>query len=96
MNSKITFRANETERHSLHYSFTVVTQDWLTFVYNGQVLQQLFSVFFLDVQNFMELASNSHQVPQRMEELFIFFLRLVSEYFIKHNDMNPRVFRKVK
>ncbi len=181
LNSEITFRANETEGHSLHYSFTVVTQGWLTFVYNGQeitlkpddlyfyspgqpltilsasrdyqavsilideqtaleiptvrhlvsiayqpmallngpvvslphdaaskladriremigyfndkhkyksqVLQQLFSVFILDVQNFMELATNSHQAPQRMEELFIVFLRLVSEYFIEHHDI---------
>ncbi|MCR4602922.1 MAG: AraC family transcriptional regulator [Prevotella sp.] len=181
LDAETTFRANETEGHSLHYSFTIVTQGWLTFVYNGQeiclkpndfyiyspglpitilsasndyqavsilideqtaleiptvrnlvsiayqplallngpvvslsdeaagklveriremiayfnaqhiyksqILQQLFSVFILDVQQILELATSRQQPPQRMEELFIVFLHLLSEYFIPHHDI---------
>lgn len=177
----ITFKANKTEGRSLHYSFTIVTQGWLTFVYNGkeftirphdlyiyspglpitilsasadyhavsilideqtaleiptvrylvsvayqplallnrpavslphdaagklvdriremityfnathiyksQILQQLFSIFLLDVQNVLEIESRHQQPPQRMEELFVIFLRLLPEYFIEHHDI---------
>ncbi len=181
LDSQITFRANETEGHSLHYSFTIVTQGRLTFIYNGQemtllpndlyiyspglpltvlsatsdyqslcilideqtaleipavrhlvsitykplallkgpilslspdaannltnrmremiayfnsqhsyksqILQQLFSVFILDVQNLLEVSTHPHQQPQRMEDLFIAFLHLLSEHFIEHHDI---------
>ncbi|MCR4583266.1 MAG: AraC family transcriptional regulator [Prevotella sp.] len=181
LDAEMSFRSNETEGHSLHYSFTIVTQGWLTFVYNGQeitlrpndlyiyspgmaitilsassdyhsvcilideqsaleiptvrhlvsiayqplallngpvvslppeaagklvdrisemiayfnsrhiyksqVLQQLFSVFILDVQNMMEIATDHQQPPLRMEEIFIVFLRLLSEYFADHHDI---------
>jgi len=181
LDAESTFKANKTEGHSLHYSFTIVTQGWLTFVYNGQeitlkpndlyiyspglpltilsassdyqavsilideqtaleipivrhlvsvayqpmallygptmslspdaagklteriremigyyhsphiyksqVLQQLFSVFILDVQNILELAATHQQPPQRIEELFIEFLRLLPEHFIEHHDI---------
>jgi len=181
LDSQITFRANETEGHSLHYSFTIVTQGRLTFIYNGQemtllpndlyiyspglpltvlsatsdyqslcilideqtaleipavrhlvsitykplallkgpilslspdaannltnrmremiayfnsqhsyksqILQQLFSVFILDVQNLLEVSTHPHQQPQRMEDLFIVFLHLLSEHFIEHHDI---------
>ncbi len=180
LDADISFKSNETEGHSLHYSFTIVTQGWLTFVYNGQeitikpndlyiyspglpivilsassdyqslcvlideqtaleiptvrhlvniaykpltllngpvvpllpeaadkltfrmremigyfnaqhlyrsqILQQLFSVFILDVQNSLEITGQQ-QPPQRMEELFIVFLRLLPEYFISHHDI---------
>jgi len=181
LDSEITFKSNETEGHSLHYSFTIVTQGWITFVYNGQeitlkpddlyiyspglpitilsssndyqaisilideqtaleiptvrnlvsvayqplallnspvvslppdaaiklvarisemigyfnsqhiyksqILQQLFSVFILDVQYIMEIVTNHHQPPQRMEEIFVIFLRLLSEHFIEHHSI---------
>ncbi len=181
LDADISFKSNETEGHSLHYSFTIVTQGWLTFVYNGQeitirpndlyiyspglpitilsassnyqslcilideqtaleiptvrhlvsivyqplallkgpvvplspaiaakltdrmhemigyfnanhiyksqILQQLFSVFILDVQNTLEIASAQQQPPQRMEEIFIVFLRLLPEFFIEHHDI---------
>ncbi len=181
LDSEVTFRANETEGHSLHYSFTIVTRGWLHFIYNGQeitikpddlyfyspglpitilssssdyqavgvlideqtalaiptvrnlvniayspiallnvpvvslpphaaskladriremtdyfnsrhiyksqILQQLFSVFILDVQHYLEIATDQQQPPQRMEEIFIVFLRLLPEHFIEHHDI---------
>ncbi len=182
LDAEMTFKANETEGHSLHYSFTIVTQGWLKFIYNGQVvtikqddlfiyspgqplnilsacsdyhavsilideqtaleiptvrhlvsiaykpltllhgpvlslskqaaenmanrvremigyfhaphfyksqiLQQLFSVFLLDAQNLLELANDRQQPPQRLEELFIAFLRLLSEHFVAHHNIS--------
>ncbi len=181
LDSEISFKTNETEGHSLHYSFTIVTQGWLTFIYNGQeitlkpndfyiyspglpitilssssdykslgimideqaaleipivrhlvsiayqpmalmngpamslspeaankladriremidyynaphiyksqILQQLFSVFILDVQNYMEIGRNHQQPPQRMEEIFIAFLRMLPKFFVEHHDI---------
>jgi len=180
LDSEITFKTNETEGHSLHYSFTIVKQGWLTFVYNGleitlrpndlyiyspgmaitilsassdyqavcilideqaalenptvrylvsiayqplvllnrpvislspltavkltdritemigyfhaphiyksQVLEHLFSLFILDVQNILEITTHQ-QAPQRMEELFIAFLRLLPKHFAEHHDI---------
>ncbi len=180
LDAATTFKANETEGHSLHYSFTIATQGWLTFNYNGQemtlkandyyiyspglpitilsassdyravsilideqtaleiptvrhlvsiayqpvallsgpliplppevadklvrriremidyfnaphiyksqILQQLFSVFMLDTQNLLKLSAHP-QAPQRIEELFIALLRLLSEHFIEHHDI---------
>ncbi len=181
LDAEKSFKSNETEGHSLHYSFTIVTQGWLTFIYNGQqitikpddlyiyspgmpinilsassdyrsvcilideqtalenptvrhlvsiaykpmallngpvvalsadaarqlteriremilyfharhiyksqILQQLFSVFILDIQNILEISAGQQQQPQRMEELFVGFLRLLPEYFIEHHDI---------
>ncbi len=181
LDAEKSFKSNETEGHSLHYSFTIVTQGWLTFVYSGQeitikpgdlyiyspglpitilsasndyhslsilideqtaleiptvrylvsiaykpvallsgpvlslspesasqltnrifemiryfqakhiykwqILQQLFSVFILDVQNIMEISRGLQQPQQRMEELFVIFLRLLPEHFIQHHDI---------
>ncbi len=181
LDADISFKSNKTEGHSLHYSFTIVTRGWLTFVYNGQeitikphdlyiyspglpitilsassdyqslcilideqtaleipivrhlvsiaykplallhgpvvsltpdaadkltdrmremigyfnaqhiyksqILQQLFSVFILDVHNMLEIATGYQQPPQRMEEIFIDFLRLLPEYFVDHHDI---------
>ncbi len=55
-------------------------------LYKSQILQQLFSVFILDVQNILKIAA-SHQPSQRMEEIFIVFLRLLPEHFIEHHDI---------
>jgi len=181
LDADISFKSNETEGHSLHYSFTIVTQGWLTFVYNGQeitikpndlyiyspglpitilsassdyqslcilideqtaleiptvrhlvsiaykplallngpvvsltpdaagkltarmremigyfnaqhiyksqILQQLFSVFILDAQNIMEIATSHQPSAQRMDDLFVVFLRLLPEHFIEHHDI---------
>ncbi len=181
LDAEITFKTNKTEGRSLHYSFTIVTQGRLTFVYNGQeitlkpddlyiyspgmpitilsassdyqalsvmideqtaleipvvrhlvsiayqplallngpaislppeasskltgriremidyfnaphiyksqILQQLFSVFILDVQNLLEIVADHQQPPQHIEEIFIDFLRLLPEYFVMHHDI---------
>ncbi len=56
-------------------------------IYKSLVLKQLFSVFLLDVQNIMEISSGQRQLPQRTEELFVAFLRLLPEYFVEHHDI---------
>ncbi len=181
LDAQMTFRANQTEGHSLHYSFTIVTRGWLNFIYNeqkitirpgnlyiyspglsltilsassdyqalsvlideqtameipavrnlvsiaykplallhapvvslspdaagkladrmremigyfhaqhiykSQILEQLFSVFILDVQNYLEIAADHQPSLQRRDEIFIVFLRLLSQNFIQHHDI---------
>ncbi len=181
LDASTTFKANETEGHSLHYSFTIVTQGWLNFIHNGQeitikpndfyiyspglsvkilsaskdyqavsilideqtafeiptvrhlvsiayqplsllkgpvislssevatklgnriremidyfnaphiyksqILYQLFSVFILDAQNVLKIANENRQSSQRIEELFVAFLRLLPKYFLEHHDI---------
>jgi len=181
LDAQMTFKANKTQGYSLHYSFTLITQGWLTIIYNGreltlrpndlyiyspglsiniisaskdynavsvlvdekmaleiptvrnlisiayqpvlrlsepklalpadvahhleckfremidyfnsehiyksQVLQLLFSVLMLDIVNIQGKAISSRQIPQRMEALFINFLRLLPAHFIKHHDI---------
>ncbi len=181
LDAEKSFKANETEGRSLHYSFTIVTRGHLTFVYNGQqftlkphdlyiyspglpltilsassdydalcilideqaalgiptvrqlvsiayqpmalidgpvlsmnaetaqeladriremigyfhrphiykwqVLQHLFSVFLLDAQNLLAKTIDRHQPPQRVQEIFVIFLRLLSEHFVVHHDI---------
>lgn len=182
LDADISFKTNKTEGHSLHYSFTLVKQGWITFTYNGQeitlksndlyiyspglpitilsasndyqslgimideqtaleiptvrnlvsiaykpiallnvpfislapddahklgdriremityfnaehiyksqILQQLFSVFILDVHNIMETATNPQQTAQRMDEILVAFLRLLPEHFVEHHDIS--------
>ncbi|MCR5394621.1 MAG: helix-turn-helix domain-containing protein [Bacteroidales bacterium] len=58
-----------------------------THIYKSQVLQLLFSVFILDVQNLVEHVSADLQPPQRVEELFVTFLRLLQKHFVERHDI---------
>jgi AraC-like DNA-binding protein len=42
---------------------------------------------FLDLQNAQEQAIDNHPVPQRVEELFIDFIRLLPDHFAQHHDI---------
>jgi len=45
------------------------------------------AVFLLDVQNAQQQAIAHRQTPQRVEEIFIGFIRLLPEHFIEHRDI---------
>ena len=54
--------------------------------YKGKLLQMLFAVFMVELQNVLELTV-THHVSPRVEEIFIGFNRLLPEHFIEHRDI---------
>jgi len=56
-------------------------------IYKGEVLRMLYSIFLLDLQNAQQHAIVHHQTPQRVEEIFIGFIRLLPRYFAQHHDI---------
>ena len=56
-------------------------------IYKGEVLRMLYSIFLLDLQNAQQRAILHRQTPQRVEEIFIGFIRLLPRYFAEHHDI---------
>ena len=56
-------------------------------IYKGEVLRMLYSIFLLDLQNAQQRAIVHRQTPQRVEEIFIGFIRLLPRYFVEHHDI---------
>lgn len=46
-----------------------------------------YSIFLLDLQNAQQRAIVHRQTPQRVEEIFIGFIRLLPDNFIEHHDI---------
>jgi AraC-like DNA-binding protein len=56
-------------------------------IYKGEVLRMLYAVFLLDLQNAQNSAIVHRQTPQRVEEIFIGFIRLLPRFFVEHHDI---------
>ena len=56
-------------------------------IYKAEVLRLLYAVFLLDLQNAQQHAVVHRQVPQRVEEIFIGFIRLLPDHFAEHHDI---------
>lgn len=56
-------------------------------IYKEKILQMLYAVFLLDLQNAQEKAIPQRTVPQRVEEIFIGFQRLLPLHFAEHHDI---------
>ena len=56
--------------------------------HKSAIAQYLYAVFLLDLQNALEQTTVYDMVPRRTEEVFIGFMRLLSEYFIEHHDLS--------
>ena len=56
-------------------------------IYKAEVLRLLYAVFLLDLQNAQDRAIVHPQVPQRVEEIFIGFIRLLPDHFVEHHDI---------
>ncbi|MBR2103036.1 MAG: helix-turn-helix transcriptional regulator [Prevotella sp.] len=56
-------------------------------IYKAKILQMLYAVFLLDVQSAQAKAISRRQVPQRIEEIFIGFFRLLPRHFAEHHDI---------
>ena len=72
-------------------------------IYKGEVLRMLYSIFLLDLQNAQQRAIVHRQTPQRVEEIFIGFIRLLprhfadtpsfSKFFSRLSGMSPKEYR---
>ena len=56
-------------------------------VFRDKLLRMLYAVFLVDLQNEQEHAITERQVPQRVEEIFIGFNRLLPQHFLNHRDI---------
>lgn len=56
-------------------------------IFKEKLLRMLYAVFLVDLQNAQEKAIVHPQVPQRVEEIFIDFNRLLPIHFINHRDV---------
>ena len=56
-------------------------------IYKAEVLRMLYVIFLLDLQNVQDRTIVHRQIPQRVEEIFIGFIRLLPEYFVEHHDI---------
>lgn len=55
--------------------------------YKAEVLRMLYAVFLLDLQNVQDKVIRQRTVSQRVEEIFISFIRLLPKYFASHHDI---------
>ena len=56
-------------------------------IYKAEILRMLYAVFLLDLQDAQNKAIVHRNVPQRVEEIFIEFIRLLPQYFNVHHDI---------
>lgn len=56
-------------------------------IYKAEVLRLLYAVFLLDLQNVQDRTIEHRQIPQRVEEIFIGFIRLLPDNFIEHHNI---------
>ena len=56
-------------------------------IYKAEVLRMLYAIFLLDLQNAQSRAIVHRQTPQRVEEIFIGFIRLLPRHFAQHHDI---------
>ncbi len=56
-------------------------------IFKEKVLQMLYAIFLLDLQNAQERATLQRSVPQRVEEIFISFIRLLPDHYAEHHDI---------
>ena len=55
-------------------------------LYKKEILRMLYATFLLDMQNAQQHSITSHQIPPRIEEIFIGFIRLLPHHFAQHHD----------
>jgi len=56
-------------------------------IYKAEVLRLLYAVFLLDLQNVQDRTIVHRQLSQRVEDIFIGFIRLLPDHFIEHHDI---------
>ena len=79
--------AADTAQHLIMKLREIIGYLHSTHIYKGEVLRMLYSIFLLDLQNAQNSAIVHRQTPQRVEEIFIGFIRLLPRHFAEHHDI---------
>ena len=79
--------ASDAARHLLMKMREIIGYLHSEHIYKGEVLRMLYSIFLLDLQNAQQRAIVHRQIPQRVEEIFIGFIRLLPSHFAQHHDI---------
>ena len=56
-------------------------------IYKREIIRMLYAVFLLDFQNAQQKAISHRAIPQRVEDIFIGFIRLLPLHFAQHHDI---------
>ena len=56
-------------------------------LYKTEILRMLYASFLLDMQNAQQHSITRQQIPPRVEEIFIGFIRLLPHHFTEHHDI---------
>ncbi len=56
-------------------------------IYKAEILRMLYAIFLLDLQNAQEKAIQKRIVPQRIENIFVNFIRILPLHFAEHHDI---------
>ena len=56
-------------------------------LYKREILRMLYAAFLLDMQNAQQHSITHGQIPPRVEEIFIGFIRLLPHHFAEHHDI---------
>ena len=56
-------------------------------IYKAEILKMLYAIFLLDLQDAQSKAITHRQVSQRVEDIFIGFIRLLPRHYIEHRDI---------
>lgn len=83
---KVTMQPDDTKRLA---DKMLEIRDYLhsNHIYKAEVLRMLYAVFLLDLQDAQEKAIPQRNIPQRVEEIFIGFIRLLPLHFAEHHDI---------
>lgn len=56
-------------------------------LYKKEILRMLYAIFLLDMQNAQQKSGVQRKISQRVEEIFIGFIRLLPQHFAEHHDI---------
>lgn len=56
-------------------------------LYKHHIIRMLYAVFLLDLQDAQHKAITHRSTPQRVEEIYIGFIRLLPHHFAQHHDI---------
>ena len=56
-------------------------------LYKKEILRMLYAIFLLDMQNAQQKSGIQRKISQRVEEIFIGFIRLLPQHFAEHHDI---------
>ena len=78
---------DDTARHFAEKMCEIIQYQHSEHIYKAEVLRMLYAVFLLDLQNVQDRAIVHRQLSQRVEEIFIGFIRLIPDNFIEHHEI---------